>query len=79
MLSQTNLEAPIGDLVTGIQQAYELIMANGSPSKINSSKDLLVEITQVIRNCLQFVMKYSETKHFCALVIHNFHRYLIFP
>ena len=79
MLSQTNLEAPIGDLVTGIQQAFELIMENGSPLKINSSKDVLVEITQVVQDCSQFVMKYSETKHFCALVIPNFHRYLIFP
>ena len=69
MLSQTNFDASIGDLVTGIQQAYELILENRSLSKINSSKDVLVEIAQVLQECSQFVIKYSETKNFCALVM----------
>ena len=68
MLSQTSLHAFMGDLVTGIQQAYELILENRSTSKINSSKDVLVEIAQVIQDCSQFVIKYSETEIFCALV-----------
>ena len=54
-------------LVTGIQQAYELILENRSTSKINSSKDVLVEIAQVVQECSQFVIKYSETEIFCAL------------
>ena len=29
-------------------------------------KDVLVEIAQVIQECAQFIMKYSETKIFCA-------------
>ena len=69
MLSQTSLDASIGDLVTAIQQAYELILKNGSPSKINSSKDVLVKIAQVVQDCSQFVIKYSETKSFCASVM----------
>ena len=66
MLSQTSFDTSVGDLVTGIQQAYELILKNVSPSKINSSKDVLVEIAQVVQDCSQFVIKYSETKSFCA-------------
>ena len=69
MLSQTSFDTSIGGLVTGIQQAYELILENRSPSKINSSKDVLVEIAQVVQECSQFVIKYSETKNFCALVM----------
>ena len=69
MLSQSSFDASIGDLVTGIQQAYELILENRSLSKINSSKDVLVQIAQVVQECSQFVLKYSETKSFCALVI----------
>ena len=68
MLSQTSLDSSMGDLVTGIQQAYELILENRSTSKINSSKDVLVEIAQIVQECSQFVMKYSETENFCALV-----------
>ena len=69
MLSQTSFDTSIGDLVTGIQQAYELILENRSLSKINSSKDVLVEIAQVVQEGSQFVIKYSETETFCALVL----------
>ena len=69
MLSQTSFDTSIGDLVAGVQQAYELILENRSPSKINSAKDVLVEIAQVVQECSQFVMRYSETKNFCALVM----------
>ena len=69
MLSQTSFDTSIGDLVTGIRQAFELILENRSLSKLNSSKDVLVEIAQVIQECSQFIIKYSETKNFCALVI----------
>ena len=69
MLSQTNFDTSIGDLVTGIQQVYELILENRSLSKINSSKDVLVQIAQVVQECSQFIIKYSETKNFCALVM----------
>ena len=68
MLSQTSIDASIGELVTGICRAYEVIMENRSLSKINSSKDMLVEIAQVIQECSQFVIKYPETKSFCELV-----------
>ena len=69
MLSQTSFDASIEDLVTGIQQAYQLILENRSLSKINSSKDMLVKIAQVLQECSHFITNYSETKNFCALVI----------
>ena len=34
--------------------------------KINATKDILVEIAQVIQECAQFITKYSETTTFCA-------------
>ena len=69
MLSQTSFDASIGNLVAGIHQVYELILENGSPSKINSSKNVLVEIAQAVQECSQFVMKYPEIENFCALVM----------
>ena len=69
MLSQTSFDTSTGDLITGIQRAFELILQNRSLSKINSSKNLLVEIAQVIQESSQFIMKYSATKKFCVLVI----------
>ena len=33
--------------------------------KINAMKDVLMEIAQVVQECMQFVTKYLETKSFC--------------
>ncbi|KIM58285.1 hypothetical protein SCLCIDRAFT_28184 [Scleroderma citrinum Foug A] len=66
ILLQASLNASIGGLVTGIEQTYEVILGNRSSSKINAMKYVLVEITQVIQECAQFITKYSETKIFCA-------------
>ena len=65
MLSQTSLDSSIGGLVTGIERTYELILENRSSSKINATKDVLMEIAQVVQECAQFITKYSETKTFC--------------
>ena len=69
MYNYYGLSSYLIDLVTGIQQAYELILENRSLSKINSSKDVLVKIAHALQECSQFIIKYSETKHFCVLVI----------
>jgi len=66
MLSQASLDASIGGLVTTIEQTYELVMDNRASSKINATKDVLVEIAQVVQECAQFITKYSETKTFCT-------------
>ena len=57
------------DLVDRIKQTYELILENQAPPKINATKDVLVEIAQVIQECAQFIAKYSETKNFCGLIL----------
>ena len=44
-------------------------MENKAPSKINPVKDTLVEIFQVMKECAQFVAKYSETTNFCTPII----------
>ena len=69
ILSQANLDASTVDLVDRIKQTYELILENQAPPKINATKDVLVEIAQVIQECAQFVVKYSETKNFCGLIV----------
>ncbi|KAL4064052.1 hypothetical protein V8B97DRAFT_1349523 [Scleroderma yunnanense] len=64
ILSQANLDASIADLVYRIKQTYELILENRSPAKINSMKDILVQIAQVVQECAQFISRYSDTKSF---------------
>ena len=66
MLSQASFDASIRGLVTGIERTYELILENTSSSKINATKDVLVEIAQVIQECAMFITKYSETNDFCT-------------
>ncbi|KIM51342.1 hypothetical protein SCLCIDRAFT_33521 [Scleroderma citrinum Foug A] len=51
-------------IVTTIEQTYELVLENGSSLKINATKNFLVETTQVVQECAQFITKYSETTTF---------------
>jgi len=66
MLSQASLDASIGSLLTTIERTYALVMDNKASLKINATKDVLVEIAQVVQECPQFITKYSETKTFCT-------------
>ena len=66
-MSQANLDTSIGDLLAKVKQTYELILDNTSSSKINATKDVLLQIAQVVQECAQFIAKYSETKNFCTL------------
>ena len=51
-----------------IKQTYERILEDTSSLKINSAKDVLAEIAQVVQECAQFIVKYSETKSFCTSI-----------
>ena len=62
---QANLDASIKDLCSCIGQTYRIILDNRSPSKVNSIKDVLVQIAEVMQECAQFISHYSETKNFC--------------
>lgn len=66
ILSQANLDMSMMDLISRVKQIYELILEYSSPSRINSMKDVLVQIAQVIHECAQFISHYSETKSFCT-------------
>jgi len=65
ILAQANLDASIATLLSRVGQTYELILENKSSSKINATKDILVQIAQIIRECATFISQYSETKSFC--------------
>jgi len=69
MLSHAGIDASLRGLVTTIERTYELILENRSSSKINATKDVLLDIAQVVQECAQFITKYSETKTFCTPLI----------
>ena len=56
----------MGGVATTIERTYELVMDNRASSKINATNDVLVEITQVVQEYAQFIIKYSEIKCFCT-------------
>ena len=65
LLSQANWDASIAGLIVRIKRIYELLLEHKSPSKLNAMKNVLVEIAQAIRECAQFIAKYSEIITFC--------------
>jgi len=67
ILSQANLDESIVTLCSRVGQTYKLILDNKSSSKINTMKDILVQIAQIIWECAIFISKYSEPKSFCTL------------
>ena len=68
ILSQATLDASIGDLVTRVRQTYEFLLEDMSPSMVNAMKDILVEISHVMQECAEFIVKCSETANFCTLI-----------
>ena len=54
--------------MTRIKQTYKHILEDTSSLKINAAKDVLAEIAQVIQECAQFIVKYSETNSFCMSI-----------
>jgi len=69
MLSHASTDTSLRGLVTTIERTYELVLENRSSLKINATKDVIVEITQVVQECMQFITKYSETKTLCMPLI----------
>ena len=67
ILSQANRDASVATLLSRVEETYELILEDKSSSRINATKDILVQIAQKIRECAIFVSTYSETKNFCRL------------
>ena len=67
-MSQANLDASVWDLFAKVKQTYELTLDNTSSSKMNATKDVLLQIAQVVQECSQFIAKYSEIKNFCTLL-----------
>ena len=58
--------ASIGDLLAKVKQTYEFILDNTTSSKINATKDVLLQIDQIVQECAQLIAKYSETKSVCT-------------
>ena len=63
---QANLDQSISDLLLKVQNVYEFLLEENMLSNLDTMKDTLARIAQVISNCAQFIKNYSETKSFCA-------------
>jgi len=72
ILAQANLDASIATLLSRVRDTYVLILENKSSSEINATKDVLVQIAQIIRECAFFISQYSDTKSFCRPPLYLF-------
>ena len=66
IIIQTNLDQSISSLLERVQYVYEFLLEEDTLSNLDTMKDTLARIAQVISNCAQFVKDYSETKRFCT-------------
>ena len=65
IIMQANLDQSISDLLLKVQNVYEFLLEENTLSNLDTMKDTLARIAQVISNCAQFIKNYSETKSFC--------------
>jgi len=66
IIMQAKLDQSISDLLLKVQNVYEFLLEEDTLSNLDTMKDTLARIAQVISNCAQFIKNYSETKSFCT-------------
>jgi len=64
IIAQANLDHSVSGLLSKIQSVYELLLKEDTEA-LDTMKDTLARIAQVISSCAQFIENYSETKNFC--------------
>jgi len=65
IITQANLDNSISSLLAKVQSVYEFLLEEHTLSSLDTMKDTLGRIAEVISNCAQFIKDYSETKNFC--------------
>jgi len=65
---QANLDHSISSLLLKVQNVYEFLLEEDTLSNLDSMKDTLAHIAQMISNCAQFIKDYSETKSLCTQI-----------
>jgi len=63
---QVDLDQSISDLLSKVQNVYEFLLEEDTLSNLDTMKDALARIAQVISNCAQFIKNFSETTSFCT-------------
>ena len=73
ILSNTNLDEDVNDLLAKISETYHFLIANETIPAFDVMKEMLAQIAQVVQECAQFTTNYSETKKFCMCFSTSFH------
>lgn len=64
LMRQVNIDSAVSGLLDTVKRVYEFLTEDEQLSKIESMRDTLSKIAQVINDAVQFIANYSATKSF---------------
>ncbi|KAL4081810.1 WD40-repeat-containing domain protein [Scleroderma yunnanense] len=64
VITQTNLDSSMSSLLAKVRSVYEFLLEEDTRTNLETMKDILARIAQVISNSAQFIKNYSEIKSF---------------
>ena len=65
-LGKANLDNSVSSLLSKIQRVYEFLLEEDTKANLDTIKDTLGRIAQVVSSYVQFIENYAETKNFCT-------------
>jgi len=66
IIRQANLDNSVSSLLSKIQSVYEFLLEEDTKANLDTMKDTLARIAQVVSSYVQFIENYAETKNFCT-------------
>ncbi|KAI6103917.1 hypothetical protein EV401DRAFT_676782 [Pisolithus croceorrhizus] len=68
LINQTKIDGDMLDIFDTVRAVYEFLLEDDTIQNINSMKETLGKIAQVINDAARFIKNYSDTTSFCTLV-----------
>ena len=65
IITQANRDHLVSGLLAKIQNVYEFLLEENTKANLDTMKDTLTRIAQVVGRCTQFIENYYEIRNFC--------------
>lgn len=65
VITQAKVDAAVSGLLPKLQQVYEFLCEDRTLTKVDTMKETLARIAQVINDCTQFIKSYADIKSYC--------------
>ncbi|KIM56435.1 hypothetical protein SCLCIDRAFT_29581 [Scleroderma citrinum Foug A] len=63
IIGQANLDYSVSSLLSKVRSVYEFLLEEDTKANLDTMKDTLAHIAQVVSSCAQFIENYSEIKN----------------